>query len=135
FICQLVILFLDIDVKKSEMSKIVRFLIMPIFTAILLIYPLLHFISTNIIIEIILINALVTIIYLSKTTKEKYLASFCILLILIILSFLQYLTTVKVVMLFFGFIISLLLEKYSSVQFQTDKMAIIRIIFSLLICL
>lgn len=130
FFCQLSIAFIANYFKKIQ-NILCRFII-PIFTTILLIYSLFHFIAPANIITTILINFLALILQINKTIKEQLLALIITIIILTALYLLKYLSIITAVNYTLIFLINLLINKYLPNKLNLEKNSIFRIIFSLL---
>lgn len=130
FFCQLSIAFIANYFKKIQ--NILCQFIIPIFTTILLIYSLFHFIAPANIITTILINFLALILQINKTIKEQLLALIITIIILTALYLLKYLSIITAVNYTLIFLINLLINKYLPNKLNLEKNSIFRIIFSLL---
>lgn len=130
FFCQLFIAFIANRFEKIQ--NLLCLFVIPIFTTVLLIYSLFHFIAPSNIIITILINFLVLLLQINKTIKEQLLALISIIIILIALYLLKYLSMITAVSYLLIYLANLLISKYLSNRFQSDKNSIFRIIFSLL---
>ena len=130
FFCQLFIAFIANRFEKIQ--NLLCLFVIPIFTTVLLIYSLFHFIAPSNIIITILINFLVLLLQINKTIKEQLLALISIIIILIALYLLKYLSMITAVSYLLIYLANLLISKYLSNRFKSDKNSIFRIIFSLL---
>lgn len=130
FFCQLSIAFIANYFKKIQ--NILCQFIIPIFTTILLIYSLFHFIAPANIITTILINFLALILQINKTIKEQLLALIITIIILTALYLLKYLSIITAINYTLIFLINLLINKYLPNKLNLEKNSIFRIIFSLL---
>ena len=130
FFCQLFIAFIANRFEKIQ--NLLCLFVIPIFITVLLIYSLFHFIAPSNIIITILINFLVLLLQINKTIKEQLLALISIIIILIALYLLKYLSMITAVSYLLIYLANLLISKYLSHRFKSDKNSIFRIIFSLL---
>lgn len=130
FFCQLFIAFIANRFEKIQ--NLLCLFVIPIFTTVLLIYSLFHFIAPSNIITTILINFLVLLLQINKTIKEQLLALISIIIILIALYLLKYLSMITAVSYLLIYLANLLISKYLANRFKSDKNSIFRIIFSLL---
>lgn len=130
FVCQLLLCFL---VQKSPTRAIVGNLVLPFFTSAMLIFSLLHFVSAQMILNLLLINVLVVIVHLVKSRGQILLAIVCLSLVILALLGLKQLTLQQSIVFFIGTGSMFFLQKWGRYSRNLAYFSLLRIILVLLL--
>lgn len=132
FILWLCELLLCLFIVNNSASTFIWNFFLPIFSSIVIIFPILHFLSAQIIINIILINFFSLLTTLTNNSHQIFISGFCLGIILLGLYLLHYLTNLAVVS-YLGCFIAILIVKYLfHLKLSDYQLDIVRGIFSFL---